>query len=375
MSRLIDWLRVIRANALKEIQTAVADPRPTILGALRPIFFVGLMSLLAVGGGLAPTAVVMDDTGPLAQQFYAALANASSFRLQVASATQAQDLLQTGRIVAVVTIPANFDARVQQYQPVPVAVEIDNLNSDFTNDIRRAVPLAITLFYGKAFPQVVTITPREHDLYPQDTDYFAYLAVPVLVLALMAEGLMKAGEPVTREWEDATIKEILLSPASRPAIVVGKMLGALAVSLLSVVVTLALIILVLGVWPVHWGEVIGFSLLTMLIFTAWGILLGELIKQYRAFTLLAFSSILPLFVLSGSFGPISFLDLPFLQVLAQLFPTYYAIVLMQHAFHGFDLNTYGISLNVAILCGYTVLVVAGASLVFQRSTTARGDGT
>ena len=41
---------------------------------------------------------------------------------------------------AVVTIPADFDSRLGQNQPVQVPVAIDNLNTDFTNDIRRAVP-------------------------------------------------------------------------------------------------------------------------------------------------------------------------------------------------------------------------------------------
>ncbi len=371
MPRLIYHVRVVWACTLKEIQMALADPRPTLLGALRPVLFLVLMSLLAVGGGLAPTAVVMDETGPYARAFYTALAQAHSFQLQVVNAQEAHSLLAAGRIVAVVTIPSDFDRRLQQKQPVAVPVQIDNLDTDFTNDIRRAVPFSITLFYGKAFPQVVTITPEEQDVQAQDTDYLPYLVVSVLVLALMAEGLMKAGEPLAREWENATVKELLLSPASRLAIVVGKMLGALLVGLLSVVIALTLAIALSGAWPVHLWEMLGVTLLAMLIFIAWGILLSALIKQYRAFTLLAFSSLLPLFVVSGAFGPISFLNAPLLQVLGQLFPVYYAIVLEQHAFHGFALNTYGVGLNVVILCVYTVLVVAGAALVFRQSTMVK----
>src|SRR6266851_1178097 len=95
------------------------------------------MSLFAVSGGLAPTAVVMHETGPYARAFYDAMAHAHSFRLQTASTQEAQDLLQAGKIVAVVTIPADFDTRVQQNEPVQVSVQINNLNTDFTNDSRR----------------------------------------------------------------------------------------------------------------------------------------------------------------------------------------------------------------------------------------------
>ena len=69
MLNLIYHLRVIWACMLKELQTSLADPASTLLGLLRPVILLILMSLLAVGGGLAPTAVVMDDSGPYAQQF------------------------------------------------------------------------------------------------------------------------------------------------------------------------------------------------------------------------------------------------------------------------------------------------------------------
>jgi len=369
MFRVMYSLRVIWACMNKEIKSALAERRSTIMGVFLPMNFLILMSLFAVSGGLAPTAVVMEDTGPYAQQFYDAMAHAHSFSLQKANAQEAQNLIEAGRIVAVVTIPADFDTRLQQNQPVQVDIEVNNLNTDFTNDIRRAVPLSITTFYGKAFPHLVTITPREHDFYKQDTGYIPYLTVSILVLALTVGGLLQSGVPAAREWEQATIKELLLSPASRLFIVVGKMLGALVMGLVSVAVVLAILILVIGVWPLHWGEVVGFTLLGMIIFIAYGILLGTLMKPRQAFTLLVLTAALTLFTLSGVFGPISF-NVPIIQAIAQLFPPYYAIVLEQHAFHGFDLNIYGVGFNVLILCGYAAFLMVLAALVLRRSTTA-----
>ena len=139
-------------------------------------------------------------------------------------------------------------------------------------------------------------------------------------------------------------------------------------ALASVVVILATLILLFGVWPLHWGEVLGFTLLITVIFIAWGTLLGTLLKHRQAFTALAISSSIPLFFISGAFGPISFGNNVVVTVLAHLFPMYYAIVLMQHAFHGFDLNTYGLGMNVLILCGYALVLILLAALVLRRST-------
>ncbi|GAC1402321.1 MAG: hypothetical protein NVSMB49_18240 [Ktedonobacteraceae bacterium] len=369
MSRVSYNLRVIWACMKKDIKVSLTDRVFAILGVFLPVNFLILLSLFVISGGQAPTAVVMNDTGPYAQQFYRSMASAHSFILRKATASEAHTLIQAGRIVAVVTIPVDFDTQIRTNQPVKVDVDINNLNTDFTNDIRRAVPLSITSFYAKAFPNVVTVFPKEIDQYQQDTDYIPYLTVSILVIALVVGGLLQSGTSAAREWENSTMKELLLSPASRWAVVAGKMLGALVMSLASVIVVLSVLIFIIGVRPLHWGEVIGFTLLTLIIFIAFGTLLGTLIKQRQAFTGLAFGVTIPLFFISGAFGPISF-NVPSLQVLAQIFPVYYAIVLQQHAFHGFTLNTYGLWTNVLILAGFAVGLILLAALVLRRSTVA-----
>jgi ABC-type transport system involved in multi-copper enzyme maturation permease subunit len=289
--------------------------------------------------------------------------------LQTATASEANALISAGRIVAVITIPPDFDTRITQNQPVHVGVEINNLNTDFTNDIRRAVPLSITSFYGKAFPSLVTVTPKEDDFYQQDTDYIPYLTVSILVLGLVMGGILQSGTSSAREYEHQTIKELLLSPASRWAIIVGKMLGAFIMSLASIVVVLVVLIFIIGVHPVHWNEVIAFNLLTLIIFIAWGTLLGSLFKVRQPVIALAFGTSIPLFFLSGAFGPISF-STPAIQVIAQIFPVYYAIVLQQHAFHNFNLNPYGTNVDVLVLVAYALGLILLTSIVLRRNTMA-----
>jgi ABC-type multidrug transport system permease subunit len=362
-------LRVILACMKKDVKSALTERVFTIISVFVPVNVLILLSLFVLAGSHAPTAVVMNDKGPYAQQFYDAMNNAHSFQLQKASASEANDLITAGRIVAVVTIPSDFDTRVAHKQPVRVGVKINNLNTDFTNDIWRAVPLSITTFYARAFPDVVTITPNEHDLQPQDTDYIPYLTVSIVVIGLMIGGLLQSGTASAREWENETMKELLLSPARRWAMILGKMLGATVVGLMSVVVLLVVLIFVIGVRPVNWAEVIGFSLLTLIIFIAFGTLLGTLLKQRQPVVALAFGVAIPLFILSGAFGPISF-NTPAIQVIAQIFPVYYAIVLMQHAFHNFTLSTLGTGVNVLILCAYALGLLLLTTLVLRRNTVA-----
>jgi ABC-2 type transport system permease protein len=362
-------LRVIWACLKKDLKSARSEPLYTLVSIILPLNVLVLMSLLVISGGLAPTMVVMQDTGPLAQQFFTAMSQAHSFVLQQASAEQAEALIQQGKIVAVVTIPADFDARIRHNQSVAVGVKINNLNTDFTNDIRRALPLAITSFYARAEPSVVTITPQERDAYPQDLGYIPYLAVPILVIGLMVGGMVQAGMAAAVEWERETMKELLLSPASRLAILLGKMLAAFLVGLAGAAVVLAFLIAVMGIRPVHWGELIGFTLLVLALFNAWGTLLGTWLKRRTPLATLAIGLCVPLFFLSSPFGPISFFA-PIEQLGARVFPVYYAIVVLQHAVHDFTLNTQGIGMNVLILAAYALGGLVLATMVVRRSTLA-----
>lgn len=362
-------LRVIWACLKKDIKSALQERVFTILGVIVPVNFLILMSLFVLAGGNAPTAVVMLDRGPYAQQFYASMGNAHSFSLQQANTQDAENMLHTGQIVAVVTIPANFDQKVQQNASVQIGVEINNLQTDFTDDIRRAIPLSITTFYAKAFPKLVNVAIDEHDQYRQDTGYIPYIMVSLLALALALGGINQASVAAAGEWEKETIKELLLSPASREAILFGKLLAALVMSLFSVLVVFLIMTLVVGLNPLSWGETLSATFLCLVLFLAIGALLGTLLKHRLPAMVLTTGVSIPLFFISGAFGPISF-STPALQVLAKIFPLYYVIVLQQHAFHGFILNTYGVNGNTLIVCVYTLGLIVLAALALRRSTVA-----
>jgi hypothetical protein len=49
---------------------------------------------------------------------------------------------------------------------------------------------------------------------------------------------------------------------------------------------------------------------------------------------------------------------------------YYQIVVFQHAFHGFVLNTYGLGGNTLILAGYALALILLVTVVLQRTTVS-----
>ena len=59
----------------------------------------------------------------------------------------------------------------------------------------------------------------------QDIDILRFELVPNLVLLLTTAGIVNAGLATAREWEDLTIKELLLAPISRTSLIIAKMLS------------------------------------------------------------------------------------------------------------------------------------------------------
>src|SRR5919108_4132885 len=347
-------IRVVSAMALKDIKSSLTERAFLLTSVIIPINFLLLFLLFALTGGQAPTALVLEDKGPYAQQFVSAMEHSHSFIIRESSASDAENLIQKGLVVAIVTVPANFDAALKSGNQVELSVVINNLNVDFTNDVRRAVPLAITSFYANAFPDQVVVRAHEIDTYSQDTGYVQYLVVSLMVVSVMLGGLLQAGSNAAREYEKGTIKELILAPASPWAIQIGKILGAFVLNSFPVAVVLIVIVFLIGIWPVHWDELFGIMLLLMVTFVAAGTLIGTLIRRRQAVIPLSIGLSIPIFFISGAFGPAIWGD-PITAAVAQLQPVYYGIAVFQHALNNFTTTTTGPRVDGFILIGFAAV--------------------
>jgi ABC-2 type transport system permease protein len=362
-------LRGVAACTVKDIRSAMTERSTFWQTITLPINYCIMLILFVLSGSNAPTAVVMQDQGPYARAFYAAMGQSHSFSLRQLPAGEARAELQAGTLVAVVTIPADFDEAVSQRRAVRIPVQINNLNEDLTDDARRAMGLSITTFYAHAFPDLVGIVTRERDQYPTDTDYIPFLSLAIMVISLMVTGLLQAGMASAREWERGTIKELLLAPRTAWVVLLGKILAVFVIGLPSVAVVLAFVAVLVGDWPVNFPMVVGVSLLSLLVFVAAGVALGMALKDRATVTTLTRALAVPLFFLSGVFGPISY-STPAVQVLARAFPVHYAITLEQYAFKGFVTNTLPMGANALLLACYAAVFLALAVLAYRLSRVA-----
>ena len=127
------------------------------------------------------------------------------------------------------------------------------------------------------------------------------------------------------------LREMLVAPVSRSAIVIGKCLGGATVATFQGIVILALAGLAHVPYdPVLFLTVIGELLLLSFTLTAFGVMMAARIKQIQAFMALTQMLVMPLFFLSGALYPLR--GLPgWLTVLTRLDPLTYIVYPMRYA--------------------------------------------
>jgi ABC-2 type transport system permease protein len=284
-----------------------------------------------------------------------AIRDADVFRLQEVDASRAQTLLKNLDVVAVVTIPAGFSQRVQAHLAATINVTVNNLNLDFTNDIRRAVPDAITRYYAAQGNQSpVRISMDEHDLRQRDIQMFQYSVLPIVVLLLIISGLISGGNAAAREWESSTVKELLLSPVPGGAIVAGKVLAGFLTSF-----ALGMLVLLaaygLGwIYPqgIYWLDVTLVVGLVALFGASLGVAIGAALQRIMPVIAVSVNLAFYLFFLAGGMGVLAF-EPVWLQNIAAFVPLTYGNHVLQMA----------LFYNSADLLGRDVLVLGLSSLV------------
>lgn len=352
-----------------DLRLNLVRPFATLISLVVPINFLILFVLFAIGGARVPVGVVAAGSGHYGTGMVQSLGSALTFRMQGVPSVQAgMALIQAHHSVATIQVPPDFSARISHGQPAHLAVILNNLNHDFADDVRRALPLAILNFYHTNFPQTLPLHWREIDSYPHNVSFIGYLAVSVQTVALLIGGLLFGGRGAARDWERGTIKELMLAPIPPWSIVLGKLAAGMVNGLVSAGLILV-VLLLLGLQPLAWGQLIGVMVITLLVFVGLGVALGSLVKSQFIVTPFAFALGLPLFFISGAFGPISW-STPAAAMIARVFPVVYANAAFQHAVHGYwpiDTSPFWLWIILAV---WAAAALATSWIVYRRATTA-----
>ena len=331
-----------------------------------PIGFLLVGALGAAAVGRSPVALVTLDHSAKGVQMAQILHNADVFHITDANPQQARVLINNIDVIAIITIPADFTQRVEAHEASPVDVTVNNLNLDFTNDIRRSVPDAITQFYaaqGSSSP--IKVAVHEQDLRNRDVQFFEYSVIPTLCLLITISGLINGGLSTAREWETRTVKELLLSPVARGAIIAGKVLASFVITF-----CLGTLVLLLG-YVLGWTQPQGIYWLTTLLTIALlslfssglGVAIGAALQRIQIVIAISVNVSLYLYFLAGGIGVLAF-EPGWLQNIAAFVPITYGRHALEMAVFYSSSDRFG--LDMAVLALTALVAVALGTLSMRR---------
>jgi ABC-2 type transport system permease protein len=152
----------------------------------------------------------------------------------------------------------------------------------------------------------------------------------VLALATMFTAIFSAGS-IVWDREFGFLREMLVAPVSRGAIVVGKVLGGASVATFQGAVVLVLA----GAVGIPYSPLLLLTLVAELFvlsftLTAMGLVVAARMRSIQSFFAVTQAFLLPMFFLSGALYPLSGLP-SWLHVLTRIDPMTYAVDPMRHA--------------------------------------------
>ncbi len=165
---------------------------------------------------------------------------------------------------------------------------------------------------------------------PPGIDFRTFIYPGVLSMSVLFTAIFSAAS-IVWDREFGFLREMLVAPVSRSAIVIGKCLGGATVSTFQGIVILALAGLAHVPYnPILILTVIGELLLLSFTLTAFGVMMAARITQIQAFMALTQMLVMPLFFLSGALYPLRALP-AWLTVLTRFDPLTYAVYPMRDA--------------------------------------------
>ncbi len=165
---------------------------------------------------------------------------------------------------------------------------------------------------------------------PAGVDFQTFIYPGVLAMSVLFTSIFSAAS-IVWDREFGFLREMLVAPVRRWAIVIGKCLGGATVATFQGLIFLALA----GVAHVPYDPVllltlVGELLLLSFTLTAFGVMMAARIKQIQAFMALTQMFVLPLFFLSGALYPLNGLP-SWLTVLTRIDPLTYIVDPMRRA--------------------------------------------
>jgi ABC-2 type transport system permease protein len=338
-----------------------------------PILELILFGLIDTNVRHVPTAVVDQSRTKESRELVQDLVNTGYFDITAlaASTDELRRKIVSGEVSVGFEIPPDFARRRLNGEPADFQVLIDGSDSTISSQTLAAasgVAFQRSLEELARRARVSDIPLRIHPLLLFNPDSrSANLLIPGLIAILLTfSATFLAAFGIVKERERGTLEQLMVTPVSPVAVVIGKLLPYLALGFVQLIVILVLMATFFKV-PIHGNVPLLFGLSTIYLFSllALGLLVSSRAKtQMEAIQRLQII-LLPSFLLSGYFFPLSSLP-TLLRPFAYVLPaTYYIKIARGIIIRG--AGFFELWREVAALVAISVVLVAASTRAFKKT--------
>jgi ABC-2 type transport system permease protein len=342
---------------------------------LAVLVFIPLFLLIMFGYAISldvkniPLGVVNLDTGSKSRELLEEFRQNGYFdlRYQPVDINQIDTLMDNNKIQAALVIPRDFTSRILRNEPTEVQLIVDGSNANtgttilgYMNGIveqysAKVLKSAFLLKGGAPVAFPVEVIPRIW--FNPDLRSANFLVPSLTALILLSSAVISTSLSVVREKERGTMEQLVVSPIRPFALIVGKTIPYMLISMIDAAGILLAGNVLFGV--AIKGSIPMFFLIT-LIFLLCSLGIGLLLStvtssQQEAFMLASTVTLLPSFVLSGFIFPIRNMPVT-IQVITYLIPTrYFLVILRSIILKGAGISSYWQQVvGLVVLAGATI---------------------
>jgi len=372
-------MRALWPIMTKEILHILRDPRSLGASLALPILMLVLFGYAIKLDVKEVTVALVDyDASQASQQLVEALTADGAIKVVARPATEVEldRLLDVGAVRLGIIVPPNYERGIQAGEEVPVQVLVDGTDATFAG-------MALGLVAGNLQAQVVRdieaqlrtvgmdgmpgLRPQARVFFNEELNGTWFIIPGLIAVIIMMLAALVTSQCVAREYETNTIEQILVSPVSGPALMLGKLLPYVAVGCVQVLMVTVVAVGLFGL-PIR-GSLVLLTVATMLFLLgsmALGLMISAVLKSQQLALMVSFvATMLPALILSGFVFPITNMPL-LLQWLSYAVPARYYVTITR----GLFLKSVGLDVlwpEFAAMVIYATVVLLLAISRFQRS--------
>lgn len=363
----------LTAMIRKEFRQVIRDPATLSMLLLVPLFLLVLFGYAVNMDVETITVGILDSDRSPESRRVADIFSVLDIFIQGESPdspSDAEEALVDGRLDAVIIIPEGFGRDLISRQIPVIQLLVDGSNVTVASTAQSYIEAAFTDFPVRLQTEGISASPvvdfRPRIWYNPELKSTVFLVPGLIAFIMVITAVISTALSVVREKEKGTMEMLEASPLSPVALILGKTVPYMVISMFETVLILLagrvlFDVAIQGSFP----GLLGITFLFLLSCLGMGLLISTIsATQETAFLIATAATVLPTFVLSGFVFPIRNMPL-IIRAVTHLIPArYFLIAERALIIRGADISS--IWRQAAALTIYSILTIGISSIRLSR---------